>query len=148
MSFKAKNGIQIIPLDANPQFLLLKEIKQIRIDIEDNSTKEFEIKYIKLFQRKIVDVLELNKTIEIFGNRNITPYPLTDINWINGFARSGNGFFLNLKEYNFFGLKKNDILLINNNENKIIKIQFNGEFVNIFLEKPIQFQNVNVLLKK
>jgi hypothetical protein len=51
--FTASDGTLIVPLDASPQWLTLKHIKGIRIDLDNASAcSAFSIKNIELFQRR------------------------------------------------------------------------------------------------
>lgn len=137
--FSSDNNINIVPLDANPKYLNLKDIDKIRIDLAPNSScKKFNILNVSLYQKRDIKKFLLDKEINLLGIKEykLKPFPFTDNNWINGIAKDHTKFFITSEDYQSFNLKIGDKVEVETiGKVKILNIQKNGAYTNVEFEK-------------
>lgn len=139
LRFDSKSRKNLVPLESSPDYLLLKNLDSIRIDITPNSScKKFDILNVKLYQKKYLKKLNLDKKVELLGTKEpkLSPFPLTDKNWINGISKDNTKFFITNEDYQYFKLKVGDEIEVETiGKVKILNIQKNGAYVNVEFKK-------------
>ena len=137
--FSSDNNINIVPLEANPKYLNLKNMDKIRIDLAPNSScKKFSISNVTLYQKVDIEKYLLNKDVKLEGIKKpiITPFPLTDENWSNGISKDNTKFFITNEDYQYFKLKIGDEINVELLGSIVIKdVIKNGEYFNVLFKK-------------